>query len=203
MSGADTQQRAVLLTLALLGVVGLSLLASGCGDSTRAAVVHIGSTPTATSSSGNSGSRDDTKILMAYGTCMRKHGVPNFPDPKATASGYHLVMGSESGIDPHSSQFKNAQQACKTLLPGGGKPSSQDQAKELREALTYSACMRAHGLPNFPDPKASGDGGIGIGVGAKNVNPGSPQFKAAEHACHQLLPGVGDGISSSGSAKAP
>jgi hypothetical protein len=182
---------AALPALALAGAIALSLLASACGSSTGNGVAQIGSTQTTTSTSGSnsSGSRDDTKILVAYAACMRKHGLPNFPDPQATASGSHLVIGSENGIDPHSSQFKNAQQACKTLLPNGGKPSAQDQAKELQEELKYATCMRAHGVPNFPDPKVSSDGEIEFGVAPRShVNPGSPQFKAAEQACQQLLP---------------
>jgi hypothetical protein len=188
------RNRAALPALALAGVVSLSLFDSACGSSAGTAVAHIGSTQTTTSTSGSnsSGSRDDTKILVAYAACMRKHGVPNFPDPQATASGYHLVIGSENGIDPHSSQFKNAQQACTTLLPNGGKPSSQDQAKELQEALKYATRMRAHGVSKFPDPNVSSDGGTEIDVGSRlNVDPGSPQFKAADTACEHLLRGSG------------
>jgi hypothetical protein len=196
------RNRAALPALAAAGAVGLGLFASACGGSPGTPVAHIGSTQTTTSTSrsSSSGSRDDTKILVAYAACMRKHGVPNFPDPQATASGSHLVIGSENGIDPHSSQFKNAQQACKTLLPNGGKPSAQDQAKELQEELNYATCMRAHGVPSFPDPKISSDGEIEFRVAPRShVNPGSPQFKAAEEACQHLLQGARGGMSSSGS----
>jgi hypothetical protein len=190
--------RAAPPALALAGVVGLSLFASACGSSTGTGVAQIGSTQTTTSSSNSStsGSRDDTKILVAYAACMRKHGVPNFPDPQATESGYHLVIGSENGIDPHSSQFKNAQQACTTLLPNGGKPSSQDQAKELQEALKYATCMRAHGVSKFPDPKLSANGELEMGLGrTSGVSPSSPRFKAAETLCVHLLPSSGGGSS--------
>jgi hypothetical protein len=179
--------------------VALGSLAAACGGGSNTnGVAHLGSTQTTTSTSGSnsSGSRDDTKILVAYAVCMRKHGVPNFPDPQATASGYHLVIGSENGIDPHSSQFKNAQQACTTLLPNGGKPSSQDQAKELQEALKYATCMRAHGVSKFPDPKLSANGELEMGLGrTSGVSPSSPRFKAAETLCVHLLPSSGGGSS--------
>jgi hypothetical protein len=82
----------------------------------------------------------------------------------------------------NSPQFKNAQQVCKKLLPNGGKTSPQEQAKQLQEALKYAACIRAHGMPDYPDPKVHG-GGIEMG-GARD----SPQFKIAQKACGRLAP---------------
>jgi hypothetical protein len=50
--------------------------------------------------------------------------------------------------------------------------------------------MRAHGVPNFPDP--SGGGGIHIQAGS-GINPQSPAFQTAQQACAKLLPGGGPG----------
>jgi hypothetical protein len=164
--------------LALAGVVGLSLLASACGGSN--------------SDSGGSGSQNNPRLgaLVAFSACMRQHGLPNFPDPKAVGHGYGLTIGSENGLDPNSPQFKTAQQTCKKLLPNGGTANSQEQAKQLQEALKYARCMRSHGVPNFPDPKVSSNGGIEIGPGpGSNVDPDAHQFKAAQKACGHLLPG--------------
>jgi hypothetical protein len=183
-----------LTALALTGAVGLSLFASACGGSAGNGVAHVGSTPTTTA--GAADSRDDGDLLVAFAACMRRHGLPNFPDPRDDGNGYHLRYGPENGIDPRSSQFTYAQQACKKLLPNGGRPSSQEQAKELQETLEYAICMRAHGVPNFPDPKVSSDGAVDIGIGRKaKVNPSSPRVKAAERACEHLLPGSGGGTS--------
>jgi hypothetical protein len=175
--------------------VALGSLAAACGGgSDTNGVAHLGSTQTTTSTSrsNSSGSRDDTKILVAYAACTRKHGVPNFPDPRDDGNGYHLRYGPENGIDPRSSQFEIAQQACRRPLPNGGRPSSQEQARELQETLEYAICMRARGVPSFPDPKVSSDGAVDIGIGRKSkVNPSSPRVKAAETACEHLLPGSG------------
>jgi hypothetical protein len=174
-----------LTALALAGAIALSLLASACGGSARNGVAQVGSTPTTTSgaNTGASRPRDDRNVLVAFAVCMRRHGLPNFPDPRADSNGYHLRYGAENGIDPRSSQFTNAQQACRRLLPNGGRQSSQEQAKELQAGLEYAVCMRAHGVSKFPDPKVSSDGEIEIGVGPRShVNPASPQFKAAEKA---------------------
>ena len=49
--------------------------------------------------------------------------------------------------------------------------------------------MRSNGVPNFPDPNASG--GFRLGPG---IDPSSPVFKAAQARCQKLLPaGPGSG----------
>jgi hypothetical protein len=203
--GRSRRHRAALPSLALAGVVGLSLFASACGSSTGTGVAQVDSTQTATSGSDSSGSgspNDKRGALVAFAACMRKHGLPNFLDPKAVGDGYRLTFGTENGIDVSSPQFKNAQQACKKLLPN--KPvNGQEQAKQLQEALKYAACIRSHGVPNFPDPKVSSDGGIETGPGPNSsIDPESPQAKAADKACRQLLPGAGGGTSTTGSGEA-
>lgn len=57
--------------------------------------------------------------LLQFSKCMRSHGVPDFPDP----SSHGLDLGS-GNIDPNSSQFQAAQNACKSDLPGGGSGNS-------------------------------------------------------------------------------
>jgi hypothetical protein len=47
--------------------------------------------------------------------CMRKHGVPNFPDP--ARNGTFQLSGGTNPIDPNSPQFKSAFSACHSLLP--------------------------------------------------------------------------------------
>jgi hypothetical protein len=48
--------------------------------------------------------------------------------------------------------------------------------------------MRAHGVPNFPDPQTT-NGGIGepsgIGFGG-DIARNAPQFQSADHACQHL-----------------
>jgi hypothetical protein len=52
--------------------------------------------------------------------------------------------------------------------------------------LTYSQCMRTHGISNFPDPNS--DGGIGISANS-GINPNSSQYLAASKACQSKLGG--------------
>jgi hypothetical protein len=52
--------------------------------------------------------------------------------------------------------------------------------------LAYSHCMRAHGVPGFPDPDGSGDIPKLQVVNARNSNPS--RFDSANVACRGLLP---------------
>jgi hypothetical protein len=52
------------------------------------------------------------------------------------------------------------------------------------QALRYSNCMRASGVPNFPDPGAGG--GVEL---TPSLNPQSPSFEQAQQACAKLQPG--------------
>jgi hypothetical protein len=56
--------------------------------------------------------------------------------------------------------------------------------------------MRAHAVPNFPDP---GSGG-GVQLSGSRINSQSPAFEAAQSACQKLLPG---GIAGPGNVSAP
>jgi hypothetical protein len=179
--------RPAVLVLALAAALGLAALASGCGGSPGPGVAQGPNSGSSGSGSTGGSSKGDP---AAYAACMRKHGVPNFPDPDSHGR-FKITSGrgrngQKTGIDVNSPQFQKAQQACQKLQPNGGRPSQQEQAKEQQTALKFAQCMRSHGVPKFPDPKFSG-GGIQMTIG-KDVNPNSPQFKAAQEACQKLVP---------------
>jgi hypothetical protein len=191
--------RPALLTLALAAALGLAVLASSCGGSPGPGVAKAPSSGSSNSGSTGGSSKGDP---AAYSACMRKHGVPNFPDPDSKGrikitSGLGR-NGQKTGVDVNSPQFKKAQQACQKLQPNGGRPNAQQQAREQQAMLKFSRCMRSHGVPKFPDPKFTPNGGSQMTIG-KEVDPNSPQFKAAQKACQKLVPngplsaGPGDG----------
>jgi hypothetical protein len=202
--------KAVRLIAGLAALTTLALLAGGCGGGAKTpTVAHLGSSTTSSTSSGGSwagsgssssssgssssssqsGSASPDSQAVAYSACVRAHGVPNFPDPKVSTNGNEVkvaiaVNPSISG-NPH---FNSAQQACRKLLPGGegGGPGHQISPQEQSQYLKAAACIRAHGIPNFPDPTFSGGG---VHVSQKGINLHSPQARAAEEACQSLIPG--------------
>jgi hypothetical protein len=74
---------------------------------------------------------------------------------------------------------------------GGGTSSSTGDTP-----LAFAKCMRANGVPNFPDP-SSGHGAIFSTAG---INPSSPAFKAARAKCQKL---TGSGPPGPGSSTHP
>jgi hypothetical protein len=89
--------------------------------------------------------------------------------------------------------------SCVLALAGCGssntttRPSLKTAANLPASGLRFAACMRAHGVPGFPDPTTSGAGtGFRIKIGS-GLNPASPSFRAAQTACGHLLPGGGPG----------
>lgn len=119
---------------------------------------------------------------------MRKHGVPDFPDPTKNG-GFAVRGGPGSGINPNSSTFRSAARTCQHLLPNGGKLTPAERQKALAKLLKFSQCMRSHGVPNFPDPTSSANG-IGIRINGNSLDPRSPAFQAAQRACQRYVGGA-------------
>jgi hypothetical protein len=68
----------------------------------------------------------------------------------------------------------------------GGSPSAGDSSSSP-SAVSYSNCMRSHGVPNYPDPS----GGQLPKGGAQAFGVSTNVFTAAQSACHSLLPNAG------------
>ena len=200
--------------VALAASVGIALLASACGGSSpSAAVANVGTTgTTSTTPSGTSTTADPT----AFASCMRSHGVSNFPDPDSKGrikiiSGV-TKAGQRTGVDPSSAVFEKARQACKKFEPNGGNVDPKAQAAAVKQMLAFASCMRSHGVTKFPDPQVASGGGVRQTIGPDSgIDPASPTFQAAQKACQSLQPdgmrtqvggGPSKGLSSSGDSQA-
>lgn len=166
--------------------------ASACGSSSNnPGVANITPTPTAAvlpsaSPSNSSGMR--ATGLVAYSTCMRAHGVLNFPDPNSNGAIPKQQVVSAFGA-VSSSQRQAAENACSSLLAGGslsGQASQTITTQQQQDYLKAAACMRSHGIANFPDPTFS-DGHVDLHV-PSNIDQNSPQFTQAAQICTKLIP---------------
>jgi hypothetical protein len=92
--------------------------------------------------------------------------------------------------------------AAVTAGCGGNSPSSASvsgAAAASRSgpgaaAYQFSACMRNHGVTNFPDPKVSTSAGsTKVAIGINPSISGQPAFKSAQAACQHILPKPGSG----------
>jgi len=70
--------------------------------------------------------------------------------------------------------------------PSGATTGAGTSRPSYGQALRFSNCMRASGVPNFPDPSTRG--GLVIRPGS-GLDPASPAFQAAKKRCAKLLPG--------------
>jgi hypothetical protein len=73
--------------------------------------------------------------------------------------------------------------------PTGAASSGGPPKNFLPDAYKYSACMRNHGVADFPDPVVSHSGnGTSISIRVPEAAGASPQFKSAQQACRSILP---------------
>lgn len=138
--------------------------------------------------------------------CIRKHGVPDFPDPgngrsqiqlNANANGGGTAVVNGVTLHVSAQKLQDAMQQCQKYAPQGPALSGAQLAKIKQSAIKMAECMRSHGVPNFPDPKVTtGPNGHGIGIemgiastagGGQKLDPQSPAFQHAQQACGGLL----------------
>lgn len=121
---------------------------------------------------------------------MRAHGVPNFPDPKppsqlpTTRSAQPAPSGGFTA-NPNSPAYQTASNDCRSLADA--TPVSAVQQNQVTSGeLKFAVCIRANGVPNFPDPTSTGE--IGNDGAISGVNPNSPAYRTAEKNCTELAP---------------
>ena len=72
--------------------------------------------------------------------------------------------------------------------PGAvSSPSASTASASVTSRLAYVQCVRAHGVPNYPDPDSNGQ----EPPGTKELFISNPRFRAASDACRHLLPNGG------------
>lgn len=144
-------------------LAGIALMAAACSG---------GSPATA-------GPQTPYQKSLAYAQCLRSHGEPSWPDPQSDGS-------FNVNVDLGSPQYQSANNACAHLE--GGQATGAQQQKALSATLAYAACMRSHGITNFPDPTVRG-GTISLGFGpTSGIDPNLPQFQSASQACQPRAP---------------
>jgi hypothetical protein len=172
---------------AIIAAAILALLAACSGSASPA-----GGSPGA-------GGSANSPSAVAYSACIRSHGVPNFPDPPSSG-GLPKASAQELGVS--SSQLQAAQRACQHLIPTtGGSIQQCETTGDCPQALVqqamnvmrkYSRCMRAHGVPNWPDPTIDSQGRPFFDVsnaGITHQYTHSSLFESKDRECERLVGG--------------
>jgi hypothetical protein len=113
---------------------------------------------------------------------MRSQGVSNFPDP-APGGGFDLrALGAEAGPPA----LLAAQTACAKLQPGGSRRPSPFTGKQEQRIVAKARCIRAHGVPNLPDPTMVGPGMFGEPYLPPGWHNDAPAAVKALNACKHV-----------------
>jgi len=158
---------------AVVAAASLVLLTAACGS-----IPSSADSGTASSTGGSTSSQSTSSQQLAFASCMRSGGVPNFPDP--SSGEFNKVTLAR--LANSNSRYQAASRACQHLLP---TPSVTQQRDEAAQALLFSNCVRTHGVTNFPDPGSDGRIPDPASFG---IDQGSPRFEAANQACGKYRP---------------
>jgi hypothetical protein len=172
------RNRRLIAPLAPLAAMAIAaLLATACSSPGSSASGAGGSSTT------GAGGSSTTEQALAYASCMRSHGVPNYPDPlsNGTFSGNAVTSGA---LGVSQGTLQAAQNACAHLQPKSPLP---DESVEeiLTKYLKFAACMRSHGVPDFPDPTVTGQS-VGWTIPGSLVQ--TSRYQTAQHDCQEFSP---------------
>jgi len=191
-------QRSALLAVA--GAVAVAGLAA-CGGSSSPHVASLGASSGTTAASTTTLPKGNpTQLLDEWASCMRSHGTPGVADPTIDANGViHITLPASTGPGvqtdgPGGGVCGAYLTAASAALRGGESVPKPNPAKLLK----FSECMRANGIPDFPDP--SGDGLSIHTTPGSDLNPNNPTFAAAQKTCAKKtgVPGFGGGAAPRG-----
>jgi hypothetical protein len=168
-------------TLAVPILLFALVSAAACSKPSNNGIASANGTAAATASPSAS---NDLQSFANFAKCMREHGQ-NVPDPDPNSG--KIAIGPPAGTDNRA--WKDAEQACRHFLPGGGAGEGAPDAHELEKLRAFAVCMRAHAI-EMSDPLPTGNMTI-LGrlehVTRTQLN-NDPGYKAALEACKDKLP---------------
>jgi hypothetical protein len=167
-------------------VAVFAVLAAGCGGSSNSRVASI---------TGRKSSPAAKPTWPALYHCYAAHGFPTYRpigSPSVPSAppiwGWYRAPNGEWAVTPafqklfSGAKWDAADKACVPLYPGVRLTPAQIAAR-VAQARKVAQCMRAHGMPNLPDPDSSGL----IDLKTAGINYSSPKFQSAEGACESLM----------------
>jgi hypothetical protein len=94
---------------------------------------------------------------------------------------------SPQQVGVSNASFQSAEAACGELL----EPSQAEQAQIVSGMLNFSRCMRARGVPNWPDPSTDSNGDPDFNI--PGIDPQAVPVSNAADECTRLLVQSGTG----------
>jgi hypothetical protein len=180
MAPTGSRLRKPAATVLLLAVVAFPAACSG-GSSPH--VASLGSVTATTQAPVTPAAAPFNKAaaVAKYVSCLRAHGVTNLPIVSGNNSGVRIQVNAQTS----GPQFQQAAAACRNDLPHGTVQPNITTAQQ-QDYLQAAACMRSHGITNFPDPVISGPN-VHFPI-PPGVNINAPQVVQAIQICRKLIP---------------
>jgi hypothetical protein len=129
---------------------------------------------------------DPTLLLVQWAACMRKSGDPNQPDPTIDSNG-GINIAIPSSAQSMSDAVHNGTAPCNGYLVAASsalRAGARDLTPPNQASLVqYSQCMRANGIPNYPDPGTSGQ----MNFNGTGIDVNSPFFTRANDICGKKI----------------
>ncbi|HTX01203.1 MAG TPA: hypothetical protein VMD59_20635 [Acidimicrobiales bacterium] len=178
--------------VAAIGV--LALLSSGCGGRSSPGVASIGTSTVP--GSADSSAAPGSQALLVAGRCLRQHGLSGLPDPVIGTTGQaegQAILDKQILRSYPTAVVQQALQACHRDLEQAGigaiaRAPERPSAQQIQKLLALARCIRAHGLPSFPDPNPiTGSFGNPSGITY-------PQLLRAAEACRSDVKAAGLGM---------
>jgi hypothetical protein len=182
----------------ILIVAALTSTLSACGGgSSSPAVARVATTSASTTATGRDGgdrsgtptspasNHDPTGLLVKWAACMRSHGDPDQTDPSIDNHwGINITIPLSApatlsdevhgGTAPCNQYLAAASNALRAAHPAPPPPSNN------ATGVKYAACMRANGVPNYPDP-------TGNKTNLRGIDMNSPFFIRANKLCGKQI----------------
>ena len=157
-----------------------ALLAAACGGSPASAT----------------GGSSAYQKALPFAQCMRSHGIQNFPDPDSSG-GFNVG----DSVNTSTPQYAAVKSTCVRLHPYNMVLSPQQKAGLMSQALKFAHCMRAHGVPSFPDP-VENNSGISFGSQA-DISGAPPHHDGSSPSARTGTGGTGAGQPSTSPGSGP
>jgi hypothetical protein len=158
---------------AVLGAIGLAVLAAGCGAASGGTAAPASATTGTTTTAPGSGG-PNAAAFQAYRACLSAHGVTLPGRPGAGQGGTPGAgAGPQGRFGQLTAKQRQAMAACQSKRPAGargfgGGGANRGQANGA--FAKYTACLKSHG------------------VAFGSTSPSSSTFAKATAACTSLLP---------------
>ena len=156
---------------AVLGAIGIAVLAAGCGGGSSSSAASA-STTTGTTTTAPAGGRNSA-AFQAYRGCLSAQGITLRPRSTGGQGGTPPAGGGglQGRLGQLTAKQRQAVTACQSKRPAGGFGRGNASRRPASPAFAkYTACLKSHGV-TFGSTSTSGS-----------------VFTKATAACKSLLP---------------